>query len=124
MKKNRIFVNKGEKVPFSGHLMSNEAAAKLISGFELKINKLNLEVKYLEKQLKIKINQCSEICNLKLNTEKNKFRLCEDTRSIERKLYQSITEKQCKGLLNNPYFNFVLGNVSGSLLGLGFCQLR
>lgn len=122
--KNRIFINKGEKAPFNGHLFSNEASAILISGFELRIDKLKLKVTYLEKQLKVKISQCNEVCKLKLDTEKKKVKLCEDTRKIETSLYQSITEKQCKGFLNNPYFNFVLGNVSGSLLGLGFCQLN
>jgi len=121
---NRLFIEKGQEAPFSGHLLSNEDAAKLISGFELKINKLKLKVTYLEKQLKVRINQCNEVNRLKLETEKAKLKLCEKTRKIENNIYQSVTEKQCSGLFKNPYFNFILGNVSGSLLGLGFCQLR
>lgn len=113
----RVELKKGDKAPFDGQLLSHAAVAKLITDQAAKIAELSAQIKYLQDKHKTELETEQKSCVVKVETEKSKIKVCEDTRKAEGAVYTSAVDrvgKQCeRKWYESPYIHLVLG------LGIG-----
>jgi hypothetical protein len=119
----RVELKKGDKAPFDGQLLSNAAVAKLLSDQAAKIKELEAKLTYLQDKSKTDLEAEQKSCAVKVDAEKAKTKLCDDTRKAEAKVYTSAVDRvgqQCeRKWYESPYIHLVLGLGAG----IGGCAL-
>lgn len=116
----RVIIKKGQVAPFNGQLLSDAAVASLLSGYNEKIRLLNLEIENSKKQNKVSEEYIQKMCDVKINSEKDKCSAAEVSCNTKLEIYKSTLlngVEQCKNpWYMNPYLGFSLGVGSCFLL--------
>jgi hypothetical protein len=124
----RVSLKKGQVAPFDGQLLSNAAAAKLITDHKAQIDKLNLQISYLQKANSDMVDTQKKVCDTEKESGLLKLKSCEDTCESQKVVYQKALDRasmQCeKKWYENPYFNFALGAIvfGSTAAGLGYAS--
>lgn len=107
-------MEKGQRAPFSGQLLSDAATAQLLSEMRLQIKDLELKIRYLSDIHKLKIAGIEDSCTVKVATENEKLKSClisyTKSKAVHDKALQRLNkelEKKNKTKwYQSPYFYF------------------
>lgn len=109
----RVRLEKGDKAPFAGQLLSDAAVAKLLSDMSAQVKTLEAKIKFLEETQVAKLESQEQACKAKLDAEATKKQICEDTRKAEEMVYTQAIERSGKQAerrwYESPYLHLVLG---------------
>lgn len=101
-------MEKGNRVPFCGTLLTDQALAKIITDYERKIKILELDLKKFEKDFQAQLKAKDTECNIKLSGQKAKYEGCIKLHShCEKTLLNGCSTPWYK----TPYFNLLAGSV-------------
>lgn len=114
-----LTLKKGDKAPFAGKLLTPEALAKIITGYEKKLKLQALEIEKLKRESTVTAKTEDAICKAKLEGEAAKLKACEDASSSKDLIWTKALDK-----CNKPspwYKSQFLGFTVGSLFASGIC---
>jgi hypothetical protein len=114
-----VTLNKGDKAPFAGKLLTPEALAKIITDYEKKVKLQALEIEKLKRESAVTAKTEDAICKAKLEGEAAKLKACEAASSRNDQIWTKALDK-----CNKPtpwYKSQFLGFTVGSLFASGIC---
>ena len=103
---------KGEKAPFAGVLLTDQALAKVISKLEGQVAALKLQLERQQREAAAQLEAAKKTCDAQLVGERAKLAAAAEGFKTERKLYTSALDKaQASKWYKSPYLHFVIGSV-------------
>ena len=115
----RARLNKGQAAPFAGNLLSDEAVAKIVTDYEQRIAKLQLELEKARREAAVQTAANDAVCTAKLSGEVAKQKACMDDKERQSKLFFTTLDKQS---CPSPAWNYV-SFIGGAAIGGGICAL-
>lgn len=116
----KINLNKGEKAPFDGVLLSRAALATIISDYEARIRQATIDLERERKESQARIQNLTVSDTAALEAEKKKLHVLEVGCKSQMDLMHEALQK-CEtrrtSFWKSPYFNFFIG----SLITGGVC---
>jgi len=108
----RARLAKGDKAPFAGVLLTDQALAKVIAGLEGQVAALKLQLERQKREQAAQLEAAKKTCDAQLVGERAKAAAAADGFKTERKLYTSALDKaQASKWYKSPYLHFILGSV-------------
>lgn len=115
-----VSLKAGDKAPFAGKLLTNEALAKIVTDYENTIAKLKAAIEKEQRERAAEKLAAERVCEARLSGEKGKLAAQQAERERERAIYENAI-KSCKAesapWFKSPYLHFVFG----AAIGGGVC---
>lgn len=118
-KKERLI--KGSKASFTGFLLNDEAAAKLVTEPQKVIDKLKLRIEYLEKRNKDILDYNETMTELHIQAGKDRCLAIEESKKVQKIIYEGIianANKRIEELKPKWYTPYIqIGGVAAAFIG-------
>ena len=116
-------LERDQKAPFEGILLTDGAMAKIITDYEAKIKDLQLELEKSKRELAAQATFSEEVSKVKQEACEARKKAVEDDRERQRQLYENALTKCNADQLwyKTSSFGFVMGQIvmGGACIGLG-----
>lgn len=106
----------GDRVPFSGKLLTIDALAKLISYYKAAIAKLESDLVYQQKICDVKLNAKVDACTIESSACKKLIDNCQQVCTMEKKVYSTALERTGKNCERKWYESQWIGLTAGVIL--------
>lgn len=116
----RVVVEKGQRAPFSGVLLTREALAELVTGLQRCEDDAKARLDHLQLVREAEQDADRRVCRAEVEAEKAKADACQTARSREANVYQDLLKGASRrSWWSSPAFMTVLGVAAG----VGVCAV-
>lgn len=122
----RVRLTKGEKAPFDGQLLSNAAAAKILSDLKAQTRLSEEKRRSLVEIYEAKMKFLKKSCQASANIQSSQLEVCLDTHEKSKKLHdkaikrlnKALAKKNKKPWYKSPYLHLTLITVAVAAGGI------